>query len=83
MLLEYLNSEYFDPEKLIAYAEKNGNKTVFKRLGFLIERIKPDLYDLITKCKERISKGYSQLDPSLKEKRINTRWRLRAPRNLS
>ncbi|NGX48033.1 MAG: hypothetical protein K1000chlam3_01420 [Chlamydiae bacterium] len=81
MLLEYLNSEHFDPQKLIIYAEKNGNKTVFKRLGFLIERMKPELYDLIIHCKERISKGYSQLDPSLKEKKINTRWRLRIPKN--
>lgn len=82
ILIQYLNSKHFDSEKLIKYAEQNGNKTVFKRMGFLIERIKPDLYDLLQKCKKRISKGYTQLDPTQKEHSINTKWRLRVPKKF-
>jgi len=81
-LRAYLNSEHFDEELLILYGEKNENRTVFKRLGFLIEKIKPELYTLIKSCHMRISKGYSQLDPSVKEKSINTRWRLRIQKKM-
>lgn len=77
ILFHYVHSHHFDPEKLLTYGEQMGNKTIFKRLGFLLEKIKPDLYDLISQCRQRISKGYSKLDPDLEGKFFNSHWKLK------
>lgn len=79
MLISYLSSEHFDKDILLEYAEKLNNRTVFKRLGFLLERRDPSQRRLISDCLIRISKGYSQLDPSVKGKHIKRRWRLFIP----
>lgn len=36
---EYLHSKYFDLEKLISYGSLLGNRTIFKRLGFITEKL--------------------------------------------
>lgn len=56
----YLENE--DPEVLVAHAERLGNHTVFKRLGYLGEQLgAPD--PLLAACESRLSVGYSRLDP--------------------
>lgn len=79
VFLEYKKSKYFDLDKLILYAEKMKNKTIFKRFGFLMELLnRKDLveqYDLPSK----ISSGYTLFDPGLKCDRIIRRWNLRVP----
>ena len=79
---EYLKSEYFSEDKLINYTSKLGNRTVFKRMGFITEKVRPSLSNLILYCQSRISKGYSQLDPSMKSKNIITKWKLRIPKGF-
>lgn len=79
MLIAYLSSEHFDKDKLLDYGERLNNRTVFKRLGFLIERRAPAHRRLISDCLLRISKGYSQLDFTVKGRHVKRRWGLFVP----
>jgi predicted transcriptional regulator of viral defense system len=76
---EYLASEHRDDELLIAYGDRLGNRTVFKRLGFILERTGEPATELIAACLDRRSAGLGKLDPSGADKgRIVRRWGLRA-----
>lgn len=44
-LTNYLKSDKRDLDLLIDYADRLGNGAVFKRLGFLLERLVPDAQD--------------------------------------
>lgn len=39
---EYLSSSEYDPEILIQYALNFGNKSIFKRMGFVLSQIKKE-----------------------------------------
>jgi predicted transcriptional regulator of viral defense system len=69
---------------LLTYAERLGNRTVFKRLGFLLETLGIDASPIITACLERQSTGLSPLDPTVQWKGyILKRWNLRVNVELS
>lgn len=75
---EYLMSEHRDDNLLVKYGDRLGNRTVFKRLGYLLEAHEIDAPDLITACLQRRSAGYTTLDPSVKKRgSIVRRWGLR------
>jgi predicted transcriptional regulator of viral defense system len=74
----YLRKDESNSGQLIKYADQLANGAVFKRLGFLAER-HPLGSELALACKPRLTKGYAKLDPSLKCKRVVTRWRLQVP----
>ena len=78
---QYTESEHCDLKLAIEYAKKLENKTIFKRLGFILETYYPSNKAIIKECKKRISKGYSKFDPSLNNDKIITRWKLRVPSN--
>ena len=76
---EYLNSERRDDDLLVEYADRLGNRAVFKRLGFVLEHLAADAPALIEACLERRSTGLVALDPSVDAKgRIVRRWGIRA-----
>ena len=75
---EYLRHDCREDEKLISYAERLGNGAVFKRLGFLAERMSDSTY-LIDACKKRMTKGNAKLDPTVPSCRLVTKWRLWVP----
>lgn len=75
---EYLHHDCREDEKLISYAERLGNGAVFKRLGFLAERMSDSTY-LIDACKKRMTKGNAKLDPTLPSYRLVTKWRIWVP----
>jgi len=77
-LAQYMRRADSNPGKLVAYAERLGNGAVFKRLGFLAERL-PEGTALADACRTRLTKGYAKLDPALACPRLVTRWRLRVP----
>ncbi len=79
---KYLSSSECDLNILIQYAGKMGNKAIFKRLGFVLSKIKPDETRWITQCSEHLSQGNSQLDPASKGKRLIKKWRLWVPEGL-
>jgi len=81
MLANFLRSESKNLELLIDYCEKLGNGSVFKRLGFLLEKIAPDETRAIEDCRKRLTTGNARLDPKLNNTRLVTRWRLWVPEN--
>ncbi len=81
-LQAYLLSSECNPQILFDYAEKMKNRTIFKRLGFLISLLSPDKKEIIEKCRQNISKGNSQLDPAIKGSRLIKKWRLWIPQNF-
>jgi predicted transcriptional regulator of viral defense system len=77
-LKTYLSHERRNDSELIDYAHRYGNKTVFKRLGYLLEVTGLDNTELITECRKAISPGISLLDPDAPEKgKFVRRWNLR------
>lgn len=80
VLLFYLKSEFRNLDQLIEYAKRLGNGAVFKRLGFLIERLVPEEQAILADCRSGLTKGNAKLDPALPTERLVSKWRLWAPK---
>ena len=74
---QYLKRDDHNVELLIDYAIRRGNGAVFKRLGFLAERIGCE--KLVELCSKNMSSGNTILDSSLDCSKLVTRWRLFVP----
>ena len=60
----------------MSYADRLGNRAVFKRFGYLAERLLVD-EELLASCEDKLSEGFSALDPTqAKEGPRSQRWRL-------
>ena len=77
--MEYWNSEYKNINLLIKYAKAMNNKTIFKRLGFLLETQGLANPKTLTLLKKNISSGYSEFDPTLESSYILRKWNLKIP----
>lgn len=78
IIRNYFSSEHYDETKLLEYIKKNGNKTIYKRLGFILEVLDISSGKVIDNCHKNISSGYSVFDPTIKSKgTFNRRWNLR------
>ncbi|MGH7472196.1 MAG: type IV toxin-antitoxin system AbiEi family antitoxin domain-containing protein [Longimicrobiales bacterium] len=77
-LAAYCQRSDADPERLIEYGDRLGNGAVFKRLGFLLERIDGPVA-VIDACRARLTKGNAKLDPAVPARRLVRRWRLWVP----
>jgi len=65
---EYVESKYCDYDTLINYAGRMNNKTIFKRLGFMVDvKFQKTPAGLIG-ITDNISSGYSNFDPLVCEK---------------
>jgi predicted transcriptional regulator of viral defense system len=63
---------------VLGYGDRLGNRTVFKRLGYLAETLELAGGELIEACLARVSAGVGRLDPALPATGLTTtRWRLR------
>lgn len=70
--------EHRDDHRLEGYAHRLGNRTVWKRLGYLLESLTIDAPELSEACRESMSSGISLLDPSAGTKGpVVKRWNLR------
>ena len=78
----YIKSSYYDPEQLIAYAARLNNGAVFKRLGFLSSRILGENHILPKYCAQYITRGNIYIDPSIKQGKLVSDWRLSVPSSL-
>lgn len=73
---------YFDGERrndaaLLGAISRLGNRTVYKRLGYLVETLGIDAPEVLRACRANLSKGYSLFDPMVKIKgQIVRRWNL-------
>ena len=82
-LSEYFDS-HVDEEVLLSYVERRGNRSVYKRLGYLIEAQNIPSPELIHACRSRMSTGLVDLDPAVPATgRITKRWNLRVNVDLS
>jgi predicted transcriptional regulator of viral defense system len=64
-------------ERLIDYGDRLGNRTVFKRLGYLAERLGLADEEVIDACLARVSAGTGRLDPGRPASgRASGRWGL-------
>ena len=81
MFVNYMQSKNKNLEQLIKYGEQLGNGAVFKRLGFLLEKIAPDETKALEKCRKRLTAGNAKLDLKLNNTKLVTRWRLWVPEN--
>ena len=78
VLQAYFDSEHADQAKLLQYGDRLGRGTVFKRLGYLAEIGSFADAAFVEACRDRITKGLSQLDPGGPGTgRIVARWNLR------
>lgn len=78
VLAAYVATDHRDDALLLDYTERLGNRTVYKRLGYLAERLDLGGPGLIDACRTRISSGVSLLDPAAgSHGPIVTRWNLR------
>ncbi len=78
VLEAYLSHERRNDKLLLEYANRLGNRSVFKRLGYLLESRRVNDTSLIASCRGSMSSGISLLDPSAPKKgRFLRRWNLR------
>lgn len=75
----YRESEYCDFIKLLAYCHRMENKTIFKRLGFMMDAKLIEIPDELRGLDILISSGYSLFDPLIKTNRHIEKWKLKAP----
>lgn len=78
----YMESEYKNLEHLKSYAQKSENRSIFKRLGFLMELYYPQEKEFIDFCILHISKGYSNFSSLSTCKIFIRRWQLKIPPSL-
>jgi predicted transcriptional regulator of viral defense system len=50
---------------LLDYCDRFGNRSVYKRLGYLLEALGLDEPGLTQRCRERMSSGVVMLDPGI------------------
>ena len=83
IIKQYFVSEFRDDNLLGAYIKKIKNKTVYKRLGYILETLNIDASYLIKKCKRNLSQGFSLFDPSAIGKgKYLRKWNLRINVNI-
>lgn len=83
-LVTYWNGPHLDASLLLEYAVRLGNRTVFKRLGYLLEALKLDAHETVEHCLVSQSQGISNLDLNDEVTgRILKRWNLRLNANIT
>lgn len=79
---EYFKSKEFDPVKISEYAQRMNNGAIFKRLGFIAEKLLGQNNIFAKICTENLTQGYAALDKNIKDTVLVTRWRLKVPKTL-
>jgi len=67
-----------DVDRLLEYAIQIKNGALFKKLGFLAEKLEFKT-SLIDECAKRLTTGYAYLDKSAQHNKLITKWRLWVP----
>lgn len=80
----YFTGDARDDLRLLEYVERLGNRTGYKRLGYLLEALHIDAPEVIQACRERKSTGPSLLDPQLPPQGpVLRRWNLRVNAHIT
>jgi predicted transcriptional regulator of viral defense system len=84
VVTEYFSTEHRNDDLLIEYGDRLRNRSIFKRLGYVLEAEHIPAPKLAAACLSRRSTGISALDPTVDAKgRILRRWGLRINVDLS
>ena len=75
-LASYLRRGDRNDEKIIEYVARLDNGAIFKRLGFLSERLAEGA-ELARLCEHHLTGGHAKLDPAQDGPHVVTKWRLR------
>ena len=78
----YCKSKQFDPVKIAEYATRMNNGAIFKRLGFITEKLLGENNVFTHLCAKNLTQGYAALDKNIKDTVLVTRWRLKVPKML-
>ncbi|MBI3615178.1 MAG: type IV toxin-antitoxin system AbiEi family antitoxin domain-containing protein [Candidatus Omnitrophica bacterium] len=74
----YFGGEHRNDTALLDFVSRLGNRTIYKRLGYLVETLGITSPEILHACHTNLSKGYSLFDPTAKTKgSIVRRWNLR------
>ena len=80
---EYFSGEHRNDAELRSCLERLRNRTAMKRLGYLIETLNIDAANTPAFCRDNVSAGYSNLDPSAPARgKLVRRWNLRINVNI-
>lgn len=77
ILGEYLESNHYDFDLLVSYSERLGNRTVFKRLGFLLDTCFTLSVSEESALLTRLSSGYSSFNTVTDSVYNNSKWRVK------
>jgi len=70
-----------DIDQFLEYAIQIKNGALFKKLGFLAEKLEFKA-SFIDACARRLTTGYAYLDKSAQHNKLVTKWRLWVPKGL-
>ncbi|MBI3320350.1 MAG: hypothetical protein HYZ89_07190, partial [Candidatus Omnitrophica bacterium] len=74
----FFTGEHRDETGLLEAVARLNNRTIYKRLGYIIEIFTLDAPEALRLCHERLSAGYSTLDPTVEAQgSLMRRWMLR------
>jgi predicted transcriptional regulator of viral defense system len=77
VITTYFAGDLREDALLLDYAGRLGNRTVYKRLGYLAEALSLELPGILAACRDNMSSGYTVLDPTAKTRgRLVRRWNL-------
>jgi predicted transcriptional regulator of viral defense system len=82
MLSAYFESAHKNEDTLIEYARRMENGGIFKRLGFIVERLFPINTRLLKACHNHLTTGNVKIDLQLNCPKLVTKWRLWIPEGL-
>ncbi len=74
---EYMESEYYNFELLVKYANQMKNMTIFKRLGLIYETMFNANKEVLSIFLKNISSGFSDLDPTVQSSYRIAKWKLK------
>lgn len=75
---EYFKSQHRNDDEIVKYINRRGNRTIYKRLGYLIEACGIDAPKLKDACVKNISAGFSLLDNAVEPRgSFSSKWNLR------
>ena len=66
-------------DQLLEYAIQINNGALFKKLGFLAEKLEFNT-SFINECEKHLTTGYAYLDKSTQKNKLVTKWRLWVPK---
>jgi len=78
---EYFESQHYDLNLLFSYIQKIGNRSINKRLGFMLETCFAVSDDELLSLQESMSEGYTIFDPGTPSSCTIAKWRLKTSKS--